>query len=130
MRLVLKSETDVLKKVEEISGQNVFSCYQCGMCSAGCPMSEEMDLLPNQVIRLLQMGAFDEILGSSTVWLCASCYTCRARCPRGVDLARLMEAVRLIVLRKTKDDYIPPVRMVKEKLPQIALISALRKFTR
>ena len=130
MRLVLKSETDILKKVEEISGQNVFSCYQCGMCSAGCPMSEEMDLLPNQVIRFLQMGAFDEILGSSTVWLCASCYTCRARCPRGVDLARLMEAVRLIVLRKTKDDYIPPVRMVKEKLPQIALISALRKFTR
>jgi len=130
VRLVLKSETDILKKVEEISGQNVFSCYQCGMCSAGCPMSEEMDLLPNQVIRFLQMGAFDEILGSSTVWLCASCYTCRARCPRGVDLARLMEAVRLIVLRKTKDDYIPPVRMVKEKLPQIALISALRKFTR
>lgn len=130
MRLVLKSETDILKKVEEISGQNVFSCYQCGMCSAGCPMSEEMDLLPNQVIRFLQMGAFDEILSSSTVWLCASCYTCRARCPRGVDLARLMEAVRLIVLRKTKDDYIPPVRMVKEKLPQIALISALRKFTR
>lgn len=130
MRLVLKLETDILKKVEEISGQNVFSCYQCGMCSAGCPMSEEMDLLPNQVIRLLQMGAFDEILSSSTVWLCASCYTCRARCPRGVDLARLMEAVRLIVLRKTKDDYIPPVRMVKEKLPQIALISALRKFTR
>jgi len=130
VRLVLKSETDILKKVEEISGQNVFSCYQCGMCSAGCPMSEEMDLLPNQVIRFLQMGAFDEILSSSTVWLCASCYTCRARCPRGVDLARLMEAVRLIVLRKTKDDYIPPVRMVKEKLPQIALISALRKFTR
>ncbi len=130
MRLVLKLETDILKKVEEISGQNVFSCYQCGMCSAGCPMSEEMDLLPNQVIRFLQMGAFDEILSSSTVWLCASCYTCRARCPRGVDLARLMEAVRLIVLRKTKDDYIPPVRMVKEKLPQIALISALRKFTR
>ena len=93
-------------------------------------MSEEMDLLPNQVIRLMQMGAFNELSSSSTIWLCASCYTCRARCPRGVDLARLMEAVRLIILRKTKDDYISPEKMVKEELPQIALISALRKFTR
>jgi heterodisulfide reductase subunit C len=130
VRVVLKLETDILQKVEEISGQNTFSCYQCGMCSAGCPMSEEMDLLPNQVIRLMQMGAFDELSSSSTIWLCASCYTCRARCPRGVALSRLMEAVRLIILRKTKDDYISPEKMVKEELPQIALISALRKFTR
>lgn len=130
MRVALKLETDILQKVEEISGQNAFSCYQCGMCSAGCPMAEEMDLLPNQVIRLLQMGAFEELLNSRTVWICASCYTCRARCPRGVDLARLMEAVRLTILRRTKDDYVSPAKMVKEKLPQIALISALRKFTR
>ena len=130
MRVALKLKTDILEKVEEISGQNAFSCYQCGICSAGCPMSEEMDLLPNQVIRLMQMGAFNELSSSSTIWLCASCYTCRARCPRGVDLARLMEAVRLIILRKTKDDYISPEKMVKEELPQIALISALRKFTR
>jgi len=130
VRVALKLKTDILEKVEEISGQNAFSCYQCGICSAGCPMSEEMDLLPNQVIRLMQMGAFNELSSSSTIWLCASCYTCRARCPRGVDLARLMEAVRLIILRKTKDDYISPEKMVKEELPQIALISALRKFTR
>ena len=129
MCLVLKRQQDWLKKVEEISGQNVFACYQCGKCSAGCPMSAEMDLLPNQVIRLLQLGAVEPLLNCRTIWLCASCFTCTARCPKGVSLTRLMEGVRLAIFRTRKNDEISPKEMVKETLPQIALIGALRKFT-
>ena len=129
MRLVLKRQDDLLKKVEEISGENVFACYQCGKCSAGCPMSTEMDLLPNQVIRLLQLGANEQLLDCRTIWLCASCFTCTARCPKGVSLTRLMEGVRLVLLRTTKEDQVSPKEMEKEFLPQVALISALRKFT-
>jgi len=129
LRLVLKRQQDWLKKVEEISGQNVFACYQCGKCSAGCPMSAEMDLLPNQVIRLLQLGAIDPLLNCRTIWLCASCFTCTARCPKGVSLTRLMEGVRLTIFRTRKNDEISPKEMVKETLPPIALIGALRKFT-
>ena len=129
MRVTLKLNDDILQKIEEISGENVFACYQCGKCSAGCPMVAEMDLLPNQIIRFLQIGAGEAVLEKRTIWLCASCFTCAARCPKGVNLAKLMEGVRTTILRQTNSDQVAPPEMVKEPLPQIALISAMRKFT-
>ncbi len=120
-----------MRKIAEMSGQNVYLCYQCGKCSAGCPMSSAMDILPNQVMRLVQLGLDEDIAASKTVWLCASCLTCSARCPKGVDLARVMEALRLLTLRKSKN-YVEPSQMPREviaDLPQIALVSGFRKMT-
>lgn len=122
-------QNTIIKKVEDISGQNVLACYQCGKCSAGCPMVSLMDLLPNQIIRLVQLGQIDDVLNSKTIWLCASCFTCTARCPKGVDLAKVMEALRLLLLRKSIN-YVDPSELdIDENLPQIALVSNLRKTT-
>jgi len=134
MRVELSSgklRSDFVKKVAELSGQNIYLCYQCGKCSAGCPMGFAMDVLPNQVMRLVQLGLEEDIAASKTVWLCASCLTCTARCPKGVDLARVMEAIRLLTLRKNKN-YVEPSRLPCEEvadLPQIALVSGFRKMT-
>jgi heterodisulfide reductase subunit C len=134
MRVELSSKrlrSEFVKKVTEISGQNLNLCYQCGKCSAGCPMCFAMDILPNQIVRLVQMGLEEDIAASRTVWLCASCLTCSARCPKGVDLSRIMEALRLLVLRKNKN-YIEPSKMTPEaigELPQIAMVSGFRKLT-
>jgi heterodisulfide reductase subunit C len=118
-------------KIEELSGQKILACYQCGKCSAGCPAVSEMDILPNQVIRYVQLGFKDELLKSKSFWVCASCLTCNARCPKGIKIAEVMEAVRQISLRKRKD-YIKIPTLTdkqKEEVPPIALISSFRKYT-
>ncbi|MHC4738860.1 MAG: 4Fe-4S dicluster domain-containing protein [Planctomycetota bacterium] len=119
------------EKVKELSGENVYTCYQCGNCSAGCPAADFMDLAPHQVIRLVQLGLVEEILQTNTVWICAACITCRVRCPKGVDLSKIMEALRQIILRDQKN-YVNLNEIKKEildKLPQIALIGNFRKLT-
>jgi len=124
-------KSDFIKEVEELSGQKVLKCYQCGKCSSGCPMIEAMDLLPNQIIRLLQLGQKEEVLKSKAIWICASCFTCEARCPKGIDLSKLMEALRVLLLRKGKD-FIEVSKLSEEELdeaPQQLLVCSSRKYT-
>ena len=116
----------LVERIEELSGENIFACYQCGKCSAGCPMVEEMEILPNQVI-LYAIRGLDEVLETNTPWVCAQCYQCGTRCPKNVDITKIMEALRLLKLRKNID-YIKIAKM-KKNLPQIAYVSASRKFT-
>jgi len=92
-----KSRAQNRKTTEAVAakaGVNLKDCYQCGKCSAGCPVQHAMDLMPREVIRLMQLGAWEEVLNAKTPWLCASCITCVTRCPQDVDLPSLMEEVR------------------------------------
>ena len=118
-----------VRQVEEISGQDLLACNQCGKCSAGCPVVAAMDILPSQVIRMAQLG-MEEVLESNTIWICASCLTCSTRCPKGVDVPRLMEALRQIALRQgvTELDLnaLPP-ELVRE-VPQLAIVGGFRKY--
>jgi len=118
-----------VRQVEEISGQDLLACNQCGKCSAGCPIVATMDVLPSQVIRMAQLG-MEEVLETKTIWICASCLTCVARCPKGVDLPRLMEALRQIALRKgvAKLDLGDLPEDLLQELPQLAVIGGCRKY--
>jgi heterodisulfide reductase subunit C len=120
-----------LKKVEELSGQSLLACYQCGKCSAGCPAVSQMDILPNQIIRFAQLGLKDELFQSKAIWICASCMTCNTRCPKGINIAEVIEAIRQILLRQDKEHVTVKELSDKEKeeVPPIALISCMRKFT-
>jgi heterodisulfide reductase subunit C len=117
-------------RVNELSGENVDICFQCGACSSGCPMTQEMDYLPSKVIRMVQIG-FDEVLESKTIWTCMTCFNCEVSCPRGIDIANVMEALRQIVLRKKFNEVSLDDLTSEElrELPQIAIISNQRKLT-
>jgi len=135
MRIKLKrnkKENDFIDKVNELSGENVYSCYQCGRCSAGCPFAFEMDILPNQMIRLVQLGQQEELIGTKALFLCASCFTCQSRCPKGINIANVAEAVRSLIDPKGKDHCGPdeiPVELADE-LPQQVLVAVYRKFSK
>ncbi|NPV26873.1 MAG: heterodisulfide reductase subunit C [Firmicutes bacterium] len=91
----LSSAREFISRIEAQSESNIKACYQCGKCSAGCPVAFAMDYSPRQIIRLLQLGLKDEALKAHSIWICAQCATCSTRCPRGVEPARLMEAMRI-----------------------------------
>jgi heterodisulfide reductase subunit C len=121
---------DLVRLIEEISGQDISACYQCGKCTAGCPVAFAMDLMPNQVIRLLQLGHYDEALKSPTLWWCASCLTCASRCPKDVDPAQVIEALRTILVRdgETRIEIGELPAEVLTDAPQQALIGGFRKL--
>lgn len=120
-------------EVERLSGQKLLACYQCGKCSAGCPMAAHMDILPNQLIRMAQLGMREQLLASKSIWMCVSCLTCNSRCPKGIRIAEVFESLRLTVLRtaERKDNLHIMELDPKERaaLPPIATISAMRKLT-
>jgi heterodisulfide reductase subunit C len=88
--------SDLRTFVEKQSGQRIFDCYQCGKCSAGCPVDYAMDLGPRQIMRYIQMGLKKEVMQSTTIWLCISCETCSSRCPAKIDIAKVMESLRIL----------------------------------
>jgi heterodisulfide reductase subunit C len=79
---------------ESLDGLNVENCYQCGKCTAGCPMAERMDVVPNQIVRLVQLGQTAKAMACDAIWTCISCQTCSTRCPKSVDGAELMDRLR------------------------------------
>ena len=126
----LKTEDAIISEIKEISGVDVRACYQCGKCTAGCPLASAMDLMPNQILRLLQLGEHEQALKSRTIWQCASCLTCAARCPKEVDPARVMDALRTILMRQGAvhlEISKVPADLLAEA-PQQALIGGFRKF--
>jgi heterodisulfide reductase subunit C len=125
------SDEKLRLKVKEISGQNFQKCYQCGTCSGSCPMAEHINVYPRRVMALLQLGNSEALDEANTPWVCASCHVCMVRCPRGIDITRVMEAIRQLKLRQNIN-RVEPSQMDKkeiEKLPQIAMVSGFRKLT-
>jgi heterodisulfide reductase subunit C len=95
--------SDFLAEVERRSATKVSACYQCHKCSTGCPVSPDMDILSSQVMRLCHLGLEDEVLESKAIWLCASCEACTTRCPQGVDIAAVMDALRIMAVERKVD---------------------------
>ncbi|MEW6276004.1 MAG: 4Fe-4S dicluster domain-containing protein [Bacillota bacterium] len=128
--LSFQMSKEISGRIREISGQNPYLCIQCGTCSASCTGIGKMDFLPRQVIRKIQLGD-PGVLQCRSIWVCTACLTCTARCPRGIDIARLMEALRTINLRKGNEILVLEkisLDLIKE-IPQMALTSGFRKLS-
>ncbi len=123
----------MMDEIKRISGVNPRKCMKCGKCTASCPAFDEMEYHPHQFVDMVETGRIEELLNSKGIYKCLSCFACIERCPRSVEPAKLIEAVRVAVLRKQGGDYMTAGQIpakLEEDLPQQAITSALRKYRR
>lgn len=103
--------TDLAREIRKRSGENVFLCYQCKKCTAGCPVAPYFDLKPHQVLRACQFGQADLVLNARTISICAACETCSTRCPQGIDIARIMDVLEIMAAEQGIKSKAPTVPM-------------------
>ena len=121
------------KEILRISGADVSKCMRCGKCSGTCPAYDEMEYHPHQFANMVESGDIEPLLNSQSLYKCLSCFACIDRCPRGVEPAKIVEAVRLIATRKQGANHITAndvPAIVDEDTPQQLLVSAFRKYTK
>ena len=130
----MENKNERLKEqVLRMSGVDPKKCMRCGKCSGSCPSYDEMEYHPHQFVYMVERGELEPLLKSPSLYKCLSCFACVERCPRGVEPAKLVEAVRLQVIRKQgmnhlKADDIPA--MLDDDLPQQAIVTAMRKYSK
>ena len=95
-----KMDSSFLEEAKKRSGEDLSLCYQCLKCTAGCPTAPYMDIRPNMLIRMIQMGMKEAVLGSSAIWLCVYCQTCGTRCPNEIHIGVLMDALREMAIEE------------------------------
>ncbi len=105
----LKREEPLSKSVLDDIGQNIFRCYQCVKCTSGCPLADQFDITPNQVMRSLQLND-PSVLQSKAIWLCASCQTCASRCPQEINVTGVMDTLRIEAGKRRIEPAVPDVQ--------------------
>lgn len=115
------------------SGVNPKKCMKCGKCSATCPAYDEMEYHPHQFVNMVDTGDIEPLLSSDSLYKCLTCFACVDRCPRGVEPAKLIEAVRLSVIRKQGENHLTAndiPALLDDETPGQLLVSAFRKYTK
>lgn len=117
------------------SGVEPKKCMRCGKCSGTCPAYDEMEFHPHQFVYMVETGDLEPLINSKSIYQCLTCFACVDRCPRNVEPAKLIEAIRLEVIRKqganhmTADDI--PAKVCEDmEIPQQLLVSAMRKYSK
>ena len=121
----------MIESIKRISGVNPRKCMKCGKCTASCPAYDEMEYHPHQFVDMVENGRIDELMASKGIYMCLSCFACVERCPRSVEPAKLIEAVRLAVIRQQGKDHLKPEQipqLLDPDMPQQAITSAFRKY--
>ena len=127
------NQNELRDTILRVTGVNPRKCMKCGKCSGTCPAYDEMEYHPHQFVAMVENGDIDALMKSESIWNCLSCFACVERCPRSVEPANLIEAVRVAVLRKQDGNHMKAEdvpALLDEKIPQQAIVSAFRKYSK
>jgi heterodisulfide reductase subunit C len=115
----------------------IYRCYQCLTCTLGCPLAFAMDLYPHDILRYVQLGAKERVLGASTLWVCASCEACATRCPQEIEIVKVMDLLRRMAKEegtvteqgpKVNEVFLDEIRK-KGRIHELSLILDLKRRT-
>ena len=123
----------MIDKIQHISGVNPRKCMKCGKCTATCPSYDEMEYHPHEFVYMVERGDVEKLLKSESIYKCLTCFACVERCPRGVEPAKVIEAVRLEAVREQGKNHLKPDQipeLLDEDLPGQLLMMALRKYAK
>ena len=123
----------IAEEIVRISGTDPKKCMKCGKCTGTCPAYDEMEYHPHQFVSMINNGNVAPLMASESVYSCLTCFACAERCPRGVEPAKLIEALRLSVIREKGANHLKPEQipaLIDEDMPQQALMSAFRKYAK
>ena len=126
-------DKNLQEEIIRISGVNPSKCMRCGKCSGTCPAYDEMEYHPHQFVYMVESGDIEPLLESESLYKCLTCFACVDRCPRGVEPAKLVEAVKLSVIRQRNSNHLKADGIAKyldEEMPQQAIVSAFRKYSK
>ena len=129
----MAEHNNLKEQILRISGVNPSKCMRCGKCSGTCPSYDEMEYHPHQFVYMVESGDIEPLMASKSLYKCLTCFACVDRCPRNVEPAKLVEAVRLMVIRQQGQNHLKPddiPAQVDEDTPQQLLMSALRKYSK
>ena len=121
------------EEILRMSGVHPEKCMRCGKCSGTCPAYSEMEYHPHQFVAMVDNNEIEPLLNSESLYKCLSCFACIERCPRGVEPAKLVEAIRLIAIRRQGANHMTAndvPALLDEDIPQQALVSAFRKYSK
>ena len=121
------------EQILRTSGVNPLKCMRCGKCSGTCPSYDEMEYHPHQFVYMVENGEIEPLLKSKSIYKCLSCFACVERCPRDVEPTKLVEAIRLAVIRQQGENHLKPEtipEVLNADLPQQAIVSAFRKYSK
>ena len=121
------------EQILRISGVNPRKCMRCGKCSGTCPSYDEMEYHPHQFVYMVESGDIETLKNSPSIYKCLSCFACVDRCPRGVEPAKLIEALRLSVIREKDANHMTAndiPQLLDDEMPQQAIVSAMRKYSK
>lgn len=121
------------EQVIRTSGVNILKCMRCGKCSGTCPSYDEMEYHPHQFVYMVEKGDIEKLMNSKSLYKCLTCFACVERCPRNVEPAKVVEAVRLAAIRRQGNNHLIPDQipaMLDDDLPQQAIVTAFRKYTK
>ena len=127
------TELQMKEQVLRMSGVDPLKCMRCGKCSGTCPSYDEMEYHPHEFVYMVEKGEITKLMESPSIYKCLSCMACVERCPRGVEPGKLVEAIRLLAVRRQGKNHLKPddiPALLDEDLPQQAIVTAFRKYTK